>query len=201
MGTRNLICVMQNEEYKVAQYASTNGYPSRQGVRILHILRNEETVKKLKENLKKCRWISPAELKICRKNVGYKPNEPIVPCIPCDTDKFSETYPHLTGDTGASVLELIAESTNGLNLIDSLEFGKNSLFCEWAYVVDFDKNTFEVYKGLNQAPVDSSERFYFDGACDKYGYYSVRFLKSFDLSNLPTDEEFISSCKVADATE
>lgn len=56
-----------------------------------------------------------------------------------------------------------------------------------------DKNTFEVYQGFNKAPLDSSERFASITSPDSNeGYYQVKFLESFDLDNLPSEEDFIA---------
>lgn len=62
--------------------------------------------------------------------------------------------------TGADVLKVIASAPNGVKLRNDYDFSRDSLFCEWAYVIDFDKNTFEVYQGFNEKPLDKSERFY-----------------------------------------
>lgn len=34
--------------------------------------------------------------------------------------------------------------------IDSKEFLSDSLFCEWAYIINFDEEVFEIYKGFNK---------------------------------------------------
>lgn len=47
-----------------------------------------------------------------------------------------------------------------IGLVNSEEFAADSLFCEWAYVIDLDKNTFEVYQGFNKKPIDKTERFF-----------------------------------------
>ncbi len=40
---------------------------------------------------------------------------------------------------------------NGLDvMIDSAGFLKDSLFCEWAYIVNLDDNVLEIYKGFNK---------------------------------------------------
>ena len=36
--------------------------------------------------------------------------------------------------------------------IDGIEFAKDSLFCEWAYVIDLDNEVVEVYKGFQTKP-------------------------------------------------
>ena len=42
MGTRHLIAVQKDGEYKVAQYGQWDGYPEGQGVRVLEFLRNTD---------------------------------------------------------------------------------------------------------------------------------------------------------------
>lgn len=37
-------------------------------------------------------------------------------------------------------------------MIDSHEFLGDSLFCEWAYIINLDDGTFEVYRGFNKVP-------------------------------------------------
>ena len=37
-----------------------------------------------------------------------------------------------------------------LYMIDSHDFLRDSLFCEWAYVINVDENIVEIYKGLNK---------------------------------------------------
>ena len=69
--------------------------------------------------------------------------------------------------------------------------------CEWAYVIDFDTDKLEVYKGFNKTPLSESDRFHFLPLREKSGdtqYYQVRIVASFDLKNLPTQEEFETIC-------
>lgn len=35
-------------------------------------------------------------------------------------------------------------------MIDNHEFMANSLFCEWAYIINFDTNSLEIYEGFNK---------------------------------------------------
>lgn len=36
------------------------------------------------------------------------------------------------------------------HMIDGREFAKDSLFCEWGYVIDLDRGVFEVYRGFQE---------------------------------------------------
>jgi hypothetical protein len=115
-------------------------------------------------------------------------------------ERHDELFPQNSRDTGAKILDIIARTEKPLGLKDSLEFAKDSLFCEWAYVVDFDKNVFEVYEGFNKSPVDPGERFYFNGEMDK-DYYPVRLRKSYSLDNLPSIVDFVEELEPRDSEE
>jgi hypothetical protein len=79
---------------------------------------------------------------------------------------------------------------NITKLKDDSEFAAESLMCEWAYVVDLDNTTFEVYKGFNKTKLTEQDRFYMDGIVDEQGYYPVKLLAKYELEYLPSIEEF-----------
>jgi hypothetical protein len=88
-----------------------------------------------------------------------------------------------------------------IGVIDNSDFAADSLFCEWAYVIDFDKNTFEVYKGFNKEPLDPSERFFHLTDKKDGEYYPVQHLKTYPLDELPTLGKFLEDLKDTDEEE
>jgi hypothetical protein len=175
MGTRHLTCVVVDGEYKIAQYGQWDGYPSGQGLTVLtflHIMDRE----KFLANVRKSRFAEGAEL----ENLWNKAR----------MDEKSVEWRAFTRDTGAEILILMQEC-GPLTLQSNIEFAGDSLMCEWVYVLDFDKNTFEVYEGFNKTLLkDSSERFK-DMPITDSGYFPVRHVKTYNLYELPTEEQFI----------
>jgi hypothetical protein len=200
MGTRNSTLIQVDGEYKVAQYCQWDGYPSGQGVGILESLRNSN-LQKLRENVSSLEFIQDEELRNLWKDLGADGSGFTSMDI---SEKFKEKYPHLHRDCGGSDIIPLIESGNIKSVILNTEFPKDSLFCEWCYVVDFDKNTFEVYKGFNTEPLKEEERFFIDPSLVKERdtkYYPVKFLASFDLFNLPTRTEFFEEVEPKEELE
>ena len=200
MGTRNLTVVYSNGKYKVAQYGQFDGYPSGLGVQVLSFLKGCN-VDALRDAVNKCTFLTDDELKEIDKKIDD---------ILKDNPKFSwqKMYPELLRETTGDILNLILFK-NKTKLKNSLEFAADSLFCEWAYVIDLDKNTFEVYKGFNLEPLTKEDRFYFlmneanemNNERKKYHsnpdkvefYYPVKFVVEYDLNALPNETDFINA--------
>lgn len=189
MGTRNLTMVINKEgETKVAQYGQWDGHPSGQGVEALQFL-HECDLNKFNESLRNIVFITQEE--------AEEINE---------MSDWLSVYPWLSRDLGAKILDAVYSGKfkrknypyedEIINceidkLQDRSDFANDSLFCEWAYVVDLSKNTFEVYEGFVKEPIKEDERFY-AGKSNDSGYYPIKMVKSFDLSSLPSVNEFLS---------
>lgn len=198
MGTRNLTLVFMDGEYRVAQYAQWDGYPSGQGAVVLSFLKEKLDLEVFKEKVKATSWINREELAQLWEDCGADPKSDFVGMDV--SDRFSKKYPYLHRDCGAKVLEMIQESENGLKLNSQLEFAADSLFCEWAYVVDLDKEVLEVYKGFNQEPLTENDRFFFltessqkDHRTDQYS--PVKLVMSYSFGKLPSEEDFVKECE------
>lgn len=203
MGTRHLICVVKDGEYKVAQYGQWDGYPGGQGLDVLNFLTKEMDRKLFESKLDELSWITNDESKAQWVKCGADADSTTVTFAVADL--HAKKYPENSRDTGAGILSLIQTSDRPLKLVSQLEFAGDSLFCEWAYVIDLDKNTFEVYEGFNKEPLQDNERFImFEKRSEsieldgqdiiklKQNYYPVKLAKTFELGNLPSSDVFLT---------
>lgn len=195
MGTRNLIAVVINGEYKIAQYGQWDGYPEGQGKTVLKFLSKEQNIEKLRDMAPKCRWITPPEWDKAWEEFRVGPKSEFIDIA--TAEKFKKKHPHLDRDCGAEILGLVADGKAEI-LKDSLNFAGDSLFCEWGYVVDLDKDKLEVYKGFNKEPLSDTERFFsIKVEPDKNGkveYFPIKLCASYDLHDLPSVEKMDKDC-------
>ncbi len=194
MGTRNLTMVYLDGEYKVAKYCQWDGYPSGQGLEILNFLRSLvhlENVEEFKNRLNKLPAFDYKKADQVWNDAGADDSGLVSFDI---SHKVRESHPEIHRDTGAPILGLILNNKIGEQGIPfDLNFAGDSLFCEWGYVVDLDKNTFEVFEGGVEEPLTEDDRFHnIPVTSDNKGYYQIKLVKSYDLNNLPTDEEFLN---------
>ena len=147
MGTRNLTCVVEGGEFRIAQYGQWDGYPSGQGATILDFLKNRFDEALFRRKLALLRVVSDAE----------------IDSLPKDTDNatFSRLYPMLNRDIGGEILEKVQNAAPPVAVQLSTSFAADSLWCEWCYVVDLDQRTFEAYAGSELKALHSDERFAF----------------------------------------
>lgn len=155
MGTRNLTCVIHNSEFKVAQYCQWDGYLEGQGLQIVNFLITRD-LDLFKEKLIKFvnlvstedAWRSAPEKFRSKTSLSVR-----------EYEELKNLAPHLIRDTGAGILDIIYNLNSEINLADDHLFAADSLFCEWAYVINLDNSTLEIYKGFNKAPLLTDERF------------------------------------------
>jgi len=168
--------VISEGKTKVAQYGQWDGYPEGQGVTALNFLRDADIVK-FKEKVDALEWLTEQELEEINKG------------------DWQKTHSYLSRDRGAEILELVYNGS-ATKLINREAFAGDSLMNEWTYVIDLDKGTFEVYEGFNKEPLAETERFFGYTSDDTpvldRKYYPVKFVKSYFIASLPTDEEFIA---------
>lgn len=163
-------------EYKIAQYGQWDGYPMAQGADVLRFLKYMK-LDLLPDILRECRFATREDLEKHKHSWEY-------------------THKHWSRDLGAKILQAVV--FDGARLMkNALPFAGESLFCEWAYVIDLDKEQLEVYKGFNKDPVtDPLARFRSDDpALTVEGkYHPVVLVKSYWIKDLPTVRQMIDEC-------
>jgi len=196
MGTRNLTCVVLDGEYKVAQYCQWDGYPSGQGLTILDFLTNKFHRHDFVTNLKQTRFITEEEHTALWEGFGADGSGLVSLEI---AKRFKANHPQLDRDMGGTVLEFIQKANEPVVLANSVDFAKDGLFCEWAYVVDLDNNVLEVYSGFGQEKLDEGARF--GNAINENGYSAVGLVKTYPLDDLPDAETFLKDLEPRDEDE
>lgn len=200
MGTRNLTMVISNGKTKVAQYGQWDGYPEGQGKTVVEFLRRCDLAE-FKNKVDVLTWITDKQAAKIEKDPNWDVN-----------------YPYLSRDAGATILHAIYDGemqvsdgyqkkktvkVDVIGLSNSEDFAGDSLFCEWAYIIDLDKNVLEVYKGFHTSPLNKKDRFYKYMKDDRANkkYYPIRILKTYPLSEIPTVQQFLSYFKKEEEKE
>lgn len=194
MGTRNLTMVKADNEYKIGQYGQYDGHPDVQGVEILTALLLMDGFSSFKEKVNSLKQLTDIEAQEYLKSCGGDDSGWVSLAV---SKVFEEKYPHLHRNFAGQIIAAVASGDVTEVLID-ISFAGDSLFCEWAYVVDLDANTFEVYCGFNKTPLKKNDRFY---SLQKKGsvYYPVRKLIGWSLDALPDIDDFLNQCTFATA--
>lgn len=90
---------------------------------------------------------------------------------------------------------------------DEAAFLIDSLFCEWAYIINLDEGAeggaFEVYQGFNHSPSNEGRYSNLEKKADNAArlsagdkpYYGVRLVRRWAFDSLPTNETFITVMK------
>lgn len=73
------------------------------------------------------------------------------------------------------------------HMIDSHTFLYDSLFCEWAYIINLDNERLETYQGFNQDPKAPGRYSRFGRAGKKHGYAGVRLIDEIPLVTIRPD--------------
>lgn len=167
MGTRNLTMVLVDGDIKVSQYCQWDGGLSSKGQDVVNFIKQDMVLDKFKEAVKNCQYAS---------DDFYEKNEINL-----------ENNPEFSRDTGPAVLTMIQDK--GVRLLsDNRDFAADSLFCEWAYLIDLDRNVLEIYRGFQKKPLDETDRFYHltskkhNPKLDKY--YPIKLMKTLSFKEV-----------------
>lgn len=194
MGTRSMIGVVLDGDFKIAQYSQWDGYPSGQGKTVLNFLR-KVNIPAFTEKVRALRWFNEDDKAAADakwREVGADPDSGWVTMDQSEKFYADPRFAALSRDVGADVLQMVADG--GVEFLrNDADFALDSLFCEWAYVVDLDKGVFECYEGFQkEAPKKGrwAGQFTQPEHRETVEYYAVEQRAVFALSDLPDDDEF-----------
>jgi hypothetical protein len=186
MGTRGLWGFVKDGVTK-ATYNHYDSYPSSLGAAVLDFAKkhNVMDMKKVFDGIKMI-------------DSDYKPTQE-------DIEKYSKFYDKdVNGGSLEDCYALLRETQgdpevyfSGLDImIDNADFIEDSLFCEWAYLINLDTECLEVYKGFQQTPPKKCR--YYNGKkvkddayypCDMIAEVQLRKLDTFDMESLEKKDE------------
>tara|TARA_Y100000004_G_scaffold154497_1_gene178674 strand:- start:364 stop:1083 length:720 start_codon:yes stop_codon:yes gene_type:complete len=217
MGTRHLTIVKQKGEVKVAQYGQWDGYPDGVGtdiVNFLHEIKSPEMMERFRRRVALCRWATQEEIDSINEAMEMTeleaPMNQLYPEFSRDTSarllwlimngKKNYLLPNNQQPRlGATQFNLAAatvaeeESKEATLLNNSIDFGNDRMFCEWAWVIDLDEDKLECYCGYRTCDGPKGIFEEFDNP--------VRLQASFDLPIKEDYGEFIARCEPREPTE
>lgn len=186
MGTRNLTVVVKDNKIKIAQYGQWDGYPDASGLGCLEILRTD--LDNLINGLPNCIEIDDGiyegMIKHAEEMAGEQNSAPEGFLSMKISDALDELYPEQHRNTGFRILKIVADSKVPIYIQSRFDFATDTLFCEWAYVIDLDNGKFETHTGGGNGE---------QGVFARLGEDTVSMVTSFDLDNLPSDEEYMQA--------
>ncbi len=144
MGTRNLTMVRLNGKIRVAQYCQWDGYPTGQGAVIARFIQNELNLEVFKDKVKVLRLADNAMQDASWIDCGASPDSEGVNLDVLDY--HAVIYPEFSRDTGAEILGLIQAGCVSHVKLD-IDLLKAKWVCEYAYCIDLNKKTVELYHG------------------------------------------------------
>lgn len=194
MGTRGLI----GFRYKEKDYLTYNhfdSYPDCLGFNILEELGNMD-FNKLKKAVEKLVLV----------------NEDIKPTFEQRLDVAKEFWDLSVGNQTPESWYCLLRNAQGKlypyysgklkYMIDSHNFITDSLFCEWAYIINLDTMKLEIWRGFQKA-LQKDNRYIKDvplikGEYKKPEYYPCALVKEYPLQKLPSQKEFLKDLEEKD---
>ena len=190
MATRNLIMVVSKGVPKIAQYGQWDGYLEGVGMEVLIHLRKIDMVD-FRKKVDSLVELSDVDLSTLKELDLYSKRSINVTAE--GGLRLKIKYPQASRDCCANIIPLVASGTV-TKVILHPEFAEDSLYCEYCYVIDLDKETFEVYKGFNRDPLTQDDRFFhLQKLEDDTEFFPVRIMGLYRLDDLPDDETFLKT--------
>lgn len=180
MSTRGLYGIRKNGKDKLT-YNHSDSYPDWLGAEIVEFIKSHS-----KDELNKFFDL----IKLVDEELPPKAEE-ITECVKkgyvdldVSTQSVADWYCLTRNLQGNFKLysSLIADNKT-IYMIDSHDFINDSLFCEYAYIINLDDDTLEFYVGFQKKP-DKDNRY--GVRPDKQGYYPCKMIKAYPLEEIGT---------------
>jgi hypothetical protein len=181
MGTRGSVGVIVDGKY-LGIYNHCDSYPGGLGEEVVAFVK--ETVKKktglssLKRNMRKVEEIKQGQEPTDEQIEAYKQYAD----LSVSKQTYKDWYCLLRNIQGIDTFREIAKGKLKHCSFGS-DFIKDSLFCEYAYVINLDDNTLEFYRGF-QKESQEGNRF---GTEPSDGYYPCKMVGKCPLKRIPKD--------------
>ena len=207
MGTRGSFGVIIGEQEKIGynQYYSNPQGRGLDNLRWLREVVEGDYLEQTRKLAQECRVVS-GDKKPTRKDI-----ERLAPFTNLGVSEQNEhDWYCLTRDTHGYIRDMLACGY----ICDHHTFPLDSLFCEWAYIVDLDRDVFEVYEGFQKelpkagrwagrpTPEEDRQNYldHLEWCADNdrkpwqpkvSDYKAVELVGEWPLDALPSDEEFL----------
>jgi hypothetical protein len=194
MGTRNLTLVRLGGKYKVAQYGQYDGYPEAVGAGIVEVLKTYPR-EQIETAIAACAFATPDDIETRWAAAHAR------------EDLYVSKWPWLSRScAGDDLLRLLMGETlrqpisrsiwrGPVDVIrDQRAFAKDGLFCEYCYLIDFDRNVFEIYISGSHA-VEGTVPPEFEDNQNGDGYHPVKLAGTWPIDELPSVDQMDKACE------
>lgn len=181
MGTRGIYGLRKNKKDKTS-YNHYDSYPSCLGEQMFEYIKRHsiEEMNELYDRLilvdenKKISELTEEERNGLEILFSYDDKDELI-----DEDMYS-LLRNFQGD-----LEKYDRNSTVNIMCDSKNFIKDSLFCEYGYIINLDTNTLEVFKGFQKKPQNTNRY-----GCENYrGYYPCKIIKKIKIDDIHNSDK------------
>lgn len=192
MGTRGTYGFRKDGVDKLT-YNHFDSYPSYLGEKIVSFC-YEHSIEEFNELFDKIVLVNesekptPEQIDICRQNGLIN--------LAVSSKSEDDWYCLLRNCQGD--LDALFEMNNKAYMIDNGDFIKNSLWCEYGYIINLDEEVLEYYEGFQKQP-QSDNRY----GCipDEHGYYPCKLILEIPLNELDDVDKIVHMMELGEDAE